>query len=448
MHRVRVAAIGLVLVVPLTASAQPAAFVQGVHSLAQAAIRRDTNDVAVATGQLSAALAEWDRQLRVQELQVAHDLASASAEQRYRLHLDLGVVYRTRGRLDAALREFDAAATLHPAAPRVQQLRGLTLDLLGRSTEATHAFQLAWSNDTDNPIAAYYALQSAPVAADAAAPALKTLTNTYDRLRTMTPASATPPFDVLDALPDTLANVPVVGDARTGTGFALLAARHYAEAVASLSSVGGTAAGTIDGPLGHFIRAQADEKENRVSDARAEYTASLDGALAGRSAIWVAIGRLAQVEGDVSAAIDAFTRAVRLNPNEPLLRQELAGAYTAAGRGDAAFAELVAGLLINPGYAPLHAAIGQLRLDTDHPLDAIPAFTRALELSPERYEVRYALAVAFKRAGKADEAARELEQYERARRQIQERRRQDIQADVDKEDAIRRGLPPNPGGTP
>jgi Flp pilus assembly protein TadD len=78
------------------------------------------------------------------------------------------------------------------------------------------------------------------------------------------------------------------------------------------------------------------------------------------------------VEGDIPAALDAFTQAVRLNPNEPSIRQELAGAYAAEGRVDAAFAELVAGLLVNPGYAPLHAAIGQLRLDNGQPMDADP----------------------------------------------------------------------------
>src|SRR4029079_18726143 len=103
-------------------------------------------------------------------------------------------------------------------------------------------------------------------------------------------------------------------------------------------------------------QAQVDEKENRVSEARDGYTAALAGALTGRSVIYVAIGRLAEVEGDGPAAIDAFEHAVRLNPNEPLMRQELATALAAAGRRDAAFAELVAGLLGNPANAPLAGA--------------------------------------------------------------------------------------------
>jgi Flp pilus assembly protein TadD len=129
------------------------------------------------------------------------------------------------------------------------------------------------------------------------------------------------------------------------------------------------------------------------------------------------------------------------------MRQELAGAYAVAGRTDAAFAELVAGLLVNPAHAALHAALGQLRLDAGQPERAIPAFTRALELSPARYEVRYALATALSRSGNAAAAAQQLTLFERERRQRLEQRRHDIEQDVEREDAIRRGLA-NPGGTP
>ncbi len=74
------------------------------------------------------------------------------------------------------------------------------------------------------------------------------------------------------------------------------------------------------------------------------------------------------------------------------------------------------------------------------PEDAIPALTRALELSPERYELRYALATALTRLGRPKEAATQLELFERVRRELLERRRTTIQQEVEKEEAIRRGL--------
>jgi tetratricopeptide (TPR) repeat protein len=273
------------------------------------------------------------------------------------------------------------------------------------------------------------------------------LSEAYDRLRSAATRLASPPFIVADGLPDTVVPVPVVGNASTAAAFALLAAGKYDDAVAQLLAITPDAAGTLDGPLLRFAQAQEDEKENRISEARQGYVAALAGALAGRGAIYVAIGRLAQVEGDSPGAVDAFTHAVRLNPADQTLRQELASACAASGRVDDAFAELVAGLLVNPANATLHAAIGQLRLDADRPTDAIPAFTRALELNPAGYEVRYALANALTRVGKVEDAAAQLAMFEKARREMLERRRHDIQQEVDREEAIRRGLTTT-GGAP
>ena len=45
------------------------------------------------------------------------------------------------------------------------------------------------------------------------------------------------------------------------------------------------------------------------------------------------LARLAQVEGDTAAAIDAFATAARLAPNEPAVHKELAGALRCGRRG-------------------------------------------------------------------------------------------------------------------
>jgi tetratricopeptide (TPR) repeat protein len=436
-------AVFLLVVVPGTAFAQREKFVEAAGSLARAAQagHADSTAVGKAVERLASALREWDLGLEAQQHRVDRELADAPAQRRFQLHIEMGVAYRARGRLADALREFDAAAELAPASSDVHLLRALTLESSGRPEAAAPAFRDAWLHDPENAMKAYYLVaRGSNVPPDDIARARKVLLEHYETLLRTAPQGGTggvnPPFVVLDAIPDLLGQTPIVGDMRTANGFALLAAGKYADAVATLS---GTTVSATDDPLRHFLEAQAAEKDNRTADARAGYTAALAGALSGRSVIDVAIGRLAQVDGDLPAAIDAFSHAVRLNPNDPTMRQELATAYAAAGRDDDAFAELVAGLLINPGQAALHAAIGQLRLDTGHAADAIPSFRRALELSPERYEVRYALATALARSGKPDEAARELKQFEQTRRERLERRRQQIQEEVDKEEAIRGG---------
>jgi tetratricopeptide (TPR) repeat protein len=438
----RILIAGLLLAItPATARAQRGSFVQATHALAEAAQSGHvgTPTIAEAVTRMKSALAAWDRAIGDQEARTGRELAGATAPRRLQLHVELAVEYRARGRLTDALREFDAAAEQQPSSGDVQLLRGLTLAAAGKTDLAARAFRAAWTRDPENVVKCYYLLQYGPHAdATETARALATLNQAYATFTGGTARQAAT-FPMLDAIPDWLVRVPIVGDARTGAGFALLAAGKFDEALVSLSSPVRATRESQD-PLARFAQAQIDEKENRPTEARAGYSAALAGALAGRSTISVAIGRLAQVEGDEPGAIDAFAQAVRLNPYDPTFRQELANAYASAGHIDSAFAELVAGLVVNPANAALHAAVGQLRLDHGRPADAIPAFTRALELSPEHYEVRYGLATALARSGNATAAARELALFEAARRQMLDQRRREIQSDVDREDDVRRGL--------
>jgi len=450
MYRFWLLLLAALLVLPRPAAAQREPFLQAIQNLASASAtpgRAGDAAVADAVRSLSLALDGWDQALAAQAARADGPLREASTEQQFQSHVALALAYRMRGRLADALREFDAAADLQPASSDLQVLRALTLESADRRDEAARAFHTGWLRDVANPVKAYYVLQH-PAGTDAAdiARARHVMTQAYEALRLTDTRPAVPPFVTLDAIPDTWSHVPIVGDVRTGEAFALLAGGRYDEALARLHSGAAEPVRQPPNPLARFHQAQADERENRVSEAREGYLASLGGALAGRSSIYVAIARLAQVEGDVPGAVDAFKHAVSLNPNDQTMRQELATAYVAADRVEDAFAELVAGLLVNPVDATLHAAIGQLRLEDGHPGDAVPALTRALELSPDHYEVRYALATALSRLGKTDEAARQLELFERTRRERLDRRRQDIQNDVDKEDALRTRS--NPGRTP
>jgi cytochrome c-type biogenesis protein CcmH/NrfG len=70
----------------------------------------------------------------------------------------------------------------------------------------------------------------------------------------------------------------------------------------------------------------------------------------------------------------------------------------------------------------------------------VSAFNRALELMPERYETRYALATAYTRLGRTAEAAHEFELFERIRREKLDERRRNIAREVEQEE--RRGEAP------
>src|SRR5215471_219153 len=424
---------------PSVAHAQLETFAAAIRDLADAGRQAEPSRsvrIHSAVERLGPALAEWDRRIRALKTQADGELAgSPTAERAFRLHVELGVVYRVRGRMAEAIREFDTASGIRPSSD-VQVLRALTFESGGRFDEAGSAFRAAWSLDSRNPVKAYYAAQrdSAPGAERDRARAA--LADVY-RNMTLDGAQATsPPFVTLGVIPDNLSRTPVVADSAIARGFALLREEKYSDAVTALA--GAESRGKPeDSPFAHFARGQRDEAMNRVTEARDEYQAALAGTLAGRSVLLVAIGRLSQVEGDAADAIDAFGQAARLNPNDPTVHKELARAYAAENRADEAFCELMAALLIDKRDAQAHTAIGQLYLDTGRNADAVKAFGRALELRPDGYEVRYSLATALTRFGNDAEAARQLEIYDRLRRAALEKRRRDIANEVQEEERRR-----------
>ena len=447
------AALSLAVCVP-PAEAQNA-FFEAVRELVETASVADGTATAdllprrtAALARMKTALAEWDRHIEALESRVARDLRDATVERVFQLHVELGLAYRQRGRLDDALREFDEAATAQPAASDVHVLRALTLDAAGKNADAGRAFRMAWLRDTENPVKAYLALMagSEPPRTGPRASGLDdaertrarmVLRDAFERTLAADTQARGAAFFVLDPIPDSLSRAPAVADALMADVFAQLADGKLDAALATWSADRTAVPAHGNAPAAHFERGRAAEIQGRYADARRAYMAALGGTLAGRHVLHVGIGRIAMVEGELDAAIEAFGHAVRLHPNDPVIHRELAGAYAAAGRSDEAFAELVAALLIDPRDVAAMAAVGQLFLDADRATDAIAVLTRALELNPDRLETRYALAVALTRAGRAEEAGRRFAEFERMSRQASDERRREVTGQAGPNDAAR-----------
>ena len=89
----------------------------------------------------------------------------------------------------------------------------------------------------------------------------------------------------------------------------------------------------------------------------------------------------------------------------------LAACETAARRFDAAAGALRAAEQVEPGNPVVMANLGLVLSDGGHPSDAVAPLQRALTLDPDLHQARFALAIAFARAGRRAEAgatAREL----------------------------------------
>ncbi len=186
--------------------------------------------------------------------------------------------------------------------------------------------------------------------------------------------------------------------------------------------------------LAHWWLASTYERLNRFVDARREAESAAAMAVAGEDQLYGAVGRLTS-GAEFSTAINAFARAVSVNPNDAATHRVLAVALTQQDRADEALAEFIAAVLIDPQDAEAHIGIGQIHLNAGRLTDAATVLRRATELAPANAEARYALASALTRLGRPDEAAPHFARAEQLQRQALADRRRTLTHDVLKGEA-------------
>jgi tetratricopeptide (TPR) repeat protein len=177
---------------------------------------------------------------------------------------------------------------------------------------------------------------------------------------------------------------------------------------------------------------------NRNTDAARALEAAVRSEISGQGPLYSTIGSLHASGLDFDAAVRAAANGIRINPNDAAAHVRLARAYLDQDRRDEAYAEFVAALLIDAGNADAYMGIGQLHLNAGRYSDAAVALGRLVMLQPTYAEARYALANALTRAGRTDEGARELAEFQRVQQQLAERKRRLMALDVIKEEAALR----------
>lgn len=188
----------------------------------------------------------------------------------------------------------------------------------------------------------------------------------------------------------------------------------------------------------HWWLATSYERVNRFADARHEFDQAATKAVAGRSHLLGTIGRLASGAADGSGAVDALTRAVGDDLNNPAWHRLLAGALLLQDRPEDALAEFIAAVIADPRDPDAHLGVGQIYLDAGRNAEAVPALRRATELKPDSIEAEYALATALTRLGDDREATRHFEHVEQVQRQRLEDRRRTLSLDSLREEAALR----------
>jgi Flp pilus assembly protein TadD len=119
---------------------------------------------------------------------------------------------------------------------------------------------------------------------------------------------------------------------------------------------------------------------------------------------------LREQDGDPEGAVTEYRAAAKIHPDDPRIPMNLGRTLLRLGRPDEAMPELDRAAAADPGFAVQANgiagswAIGQARWDL-----AIDRFRRILEIEPGHPDARFALGSALLSAGRAEEAASELE---------------------------------------
>lgn len=160
--------------------------------------------------------------------------------------------------------------------------------------------------------------------------------------------------------------------------------------------------------------------------------------LAGRAELYRQIGTVDMRLLDADAAAEAFSRRVRLTPNDAVAHRDRARALVLGNHTEEAFVEFVATLLLDPDDVEALLAIGQIHLAAGRYADAVLVLESAVALDGEAAEARYALGTALLRLGRPDEGNTQLEAFHRLQAKAVEDQRRRIEIGVLKLEAAAR----------
>jgi tetratricopeptide (TPR) repeat protein len=141
---------------------------------------------------------------------------------------------------------------------------------------------------------------------------------------------------------------------------------------------------------------------------------------------WPEWGRSYLIRGIIQAihrkpeeALRSIRTAIALGETTPQAYYYLADTTRAARPADAEAARqaIAEAIRLDPNDAWFHSLAGKIALETKEPANAVEQFKEAIRLRPDLVEAHYSLSIAYKRLGRQDEAATEVELVRRLREQ-------------------------------
>lgn len=167
-----------------------------------------------------------------------------------------------------------------------------------------------------------------------------------------------------------------------------------------------------DSPLVIQLNAERFEQQNRIPEAVAEYRVLLRRA-PNTPGIHYRIGGLLYSQPGASANVveearQEFEAELKLNPQSPGAAFYLGEIARHSGDLTAAIADYREALNLFPGFADASFGLGRCLLDSGKTSESVAPLESAAKLQPENPRVHLALATAYQRSGRKDDAAREF----------------------------------------
>ncbi len=186
-----------------------------------------------------------------------------------------------------------------------------------------------------------------------------------------------------------------------------------------------------DSGLAHYRLGRLYQSLQRDAEALPEFEKALQlSPVTGAGGLLATIGYLRLNAMNFDGAIETYTQAVSVGPNNAETHKRLGDAYGKQGRQDEALAEFIVTLMIEPAHADALGALGQLYLSSGRLEDAVTALERAVALKPGQNEARYALGRALVRLGRLEEGQKELQVFEQLQAEALEKERKSYEINL------------------
>jgi tetratricopeptide (TPR) repeat protein len=129
-------------------------------------------------------------------------------------------------------------------------------------------------------------------------------------------------------------------------------------------------------------------------------------------------GTMALASGDSDQALEEWKAELAISPSHPQALVSIAGEYLKRGEYQTALPYAEDAVKANPGYFTAHAILGQVLAEGDSDIPrGVHELETALRLAPLQPQVHFALANAYAKAGRKEDAAKERAEFLRLRGQ-------------------------------